>query len=148
MIHDIRLAAEELIDNCLRHAFRDDLEHEKASLQSPQGQEASESINIRFGANEELFALAVTDNGGSLARSTILQRIFNQISLAGLLDESGRGLFLVYTTADRLIQRLLRFREKRLVRYELPLAWPPLWWMIFVGVLSTEWVLRRRNQLR
>jgi hypothetical protein len=67
--------------------------------------------------------------------------------LAAIADRSG-GRYAHITTADRLVDRLKRRNEKRQVQYELPLSWPPLSWLLFVALLTTEWVLRRRFLLR
>jgi hypothetical protein len=58
------------------------------------------------------------------------------------------GRYAHISTADRLIGELDRSLKRRRVAWELPLAWPPLLWAVFVGVLSLEWILRRGFQLR
>ena len=39
-------------------------------------------------------------------------------------------------------------RQARQVQYEVRLYWPPLLWLAFVSVLTTEWLLRRKYSLR
>ncbi len=68
-------------------------------------------------------------------------------TLVAIANESG-GQYLHISLGDRLIQRLKRSYQRQLVQYEVPLAWPPLLWLAFVAVLTTEWLLRRRYQLR
>ena len=51
-------------------------------------------------------------------------------------------------SADRLIDRLRRSEQQRQVDYELPLSSPPLLWVMFVTALTSEWLLRRKYQLR
>jgi hypothetical protein len=46
------------------------------------------------------------------------------------------------------VDQLDRTQRKKRLYFEEPLYWPPLFWMIFVGVLTTEWLLRKRFQLR
>ncbi|MBN1853239.1 MAG: VWA domain-containing protein [Pirellulales bacterium] len=58
------------------------------------------------------------------------------------------GRYSHITTADRLIDRLVARQQARLVQYELSLAPPSLLWIIFVIVLTTEWLLRKKYQLR
>ncbi len=41
-----------------------------------------------------------------------------------------------------------RKEKRRHVSLEQPLYFPRFFWVVFVGVLTTEWVLRRRFQLR
>jgi hypothetical protein len=67
--------------------------------------------------------------------------------LADIARETG-GRYAHLTTADRLIDRLRRRHAARRVEYELALAQPPLLWVLFVAALTTEWILRRRWQLR
>ena len=47
-----------------------------------------------------------------------------------------------------MIGELDRKEKRRHVSLEQPLYFPRLFWVVFVGVLTTEWVLRRRFQLR
>ncbi|MEX0818501.1 MAG: glutamine amidotransferase [Pirellulaceae bacterium] len=58
------------------------------------------------------------------------------------------GRYAHISTADRLIERLKRRQQSRQVQYEVRLYWPPLLWIAFVGVLTTEWILRRKASLR
>ncbi len=67
--------------------------------------------------------------------------------LVAMANESG-GRYLHVSLADRLTDWLQERHQRQLVEYEVPLAWPPLLWCAFVGVLSAEWLLRRRYQLR
>ncbi len=67
--------------------------------------------------------------------------------LAGIAADSG-GRYVHITTADALIQQLDRTQRRQRVYLQQPLYWPPAFWTIFVAVLTTEWILRRRFQLR
>jgi hypothetical protein len=58
------------------------------------------------------------------------------------------GRYMHITTADQLIGELDRREKRRHVSLEQPLYSPGLFWVLFVGILATEWVLRRRYQLR
>ncbi len=51
-------------------------------------------------------------------------------------------------SADDLIAELDRKEQRRHVSLEQPLYDPRLFWILFVGLLTTEWALRRRLQLR
>jgi uncharacterized membrane protein len=68
-------------------------------------------------------------------------------TLAEISRASG-GRYAHLDTAGRIVERLRSDVRSRLVRYELPLAWPPLVWLMFIGLLTAEWILRRRNHLR
>ena len=71
----------------------------------------------------------------------------DQKMLAAIAQASG-GRYAHISTADRLIDQLQRGHHSRLVQYEVKLYWPPLMWLAFVGVLTSEWILRRKYQLR
>ncbi len=58
------------------------------------------------------------------------------------------GRYYHLSTADRLLETLDRKEQKRRLALEQPLYWPPLYWILFVGLLTGEWLLRRRYQLR
>jgi hypothetical protein len=58
------------------------------------------------------------------------------------------GRYLHISTADQLIGELDRQEKRRHVSLEQPLFFPRLFWIVFVSVVATEWVLRRRFQLR
>jgi uncharacterized membrane protein len=67
--------------------------------------------------------------------------------LTRVAGETG-GRYQHLTTADRLIEGLDR-KERRLEKpVEVPLSWPPGFWVLFVGTLAGEWVLRKKFQLR
>ena len=67
--------------------------------------------------------------------------------LSEIASASG-GRYIHLTTADHLIDQLDRGVRKDRLYLERRLYQPPLFWVIFVGALSVEWVLRRRFQLR
>jgi uncharacterized membrane protein len=58
------------------------------------------------------------------------------------------GRYLPLSTADHLMDDLDRKQRKRTETIERPLFWPPGFWLLFVAALTTEWVLRRKWQLR
>jgi uncharacterized membrane protein len=58
------------------------------------------------------------------------------------------GRYVSLATSDHLIDQLDRKQQKRTEHRERPLFWPPGFWGLFVVVLTTEWILRRRYQLR
>lgn len=67
--------------------------------------------------------------------------------LAKIAAETG-GRYMHISTASSLVDQLDRTERKRRVRFEKPLAMPLPLWIVFVGLVTTEWVLRRRFQLR
>jgi hypothetical protein len=67
--------------------------------------------------------------------------------LGRIASETG-GRHLHISTADRLLDQLERKQQRRRVYAEHRLYWPPLFWVLFASVLTTEWVMRKRYQLR
>jgi uncharacterized membrane protein len=58
------------------------------------------------------------------------------------------GRYVPLASADYLLEQLDRSEKKKTVEVEQPLYWPPGFWAIFVGLLTTEWILRKKYQLR
>ncbi|MBN2476845.1 MAG: VWA domain-containing protein [Pirellulales bacterium] len=67
--------------------------------------------------------------------------------LAQIASDTG-GRYVHVTTADYLVEQLDRSQQNRREYLTVQLYWPPLLWLVFVGVLTAEWILRRRFQLR
>jgi len=67
--------------------------------------------------------------------------------LAQIASDSG-GRYRHLSVADSLIEQLDRTQQEKQVLAEWRLYDPPWFWAIFVLVLTVEWVLRRRYQLR
>ena len=59
-----------------------------------------------------------------------------------------KGRYLHISSADLLIDQLDRSQRSRSEFTEGKLYNPPLFWTLFVGVLSLEWLLRKKYQLR
>lgn len=68
--------------------------------------------------------------------------------MLGQIAADTGGRYVHITTADYLIEQLDRTQKKRREHLTIRLYWPPLFWVLFVGVLTGEWILRRRFQLR
>ncbi len=58
------------------------------------------------------------------------------------------GRYVHISTASHLMDQLDRTARKKRVYLEKPLFWPPLCWILFVGLVTAEWLLRRRFLLR
>jgi anti-sigma regulatory factor (Ser/Thr protein kinase) len=114
-LFELRLILEETINNALFHAFHDDQQQERYNIESFTGLGPGEEVSVEFGADRQTIALAVTDNQGTLRRETILGKILRQCSAEGLLDQSGRGLHLVYSLAGRCLVHLSHRRVTQVV---------------------------------
>lgn len=58
------------------------------------------------------------------------------------------GRYVPLSTADHLIDQLDRSQRRKTVYVEHQLSWPPGFWVLLVAMLTTEWILRKRYQLR
>ncbi len=58
------------------------------------------------------------------------------------------GRYVHISTADHFIEQLERRQRKKTTYVERRLYWPPGLWTLLVAALTTEWILRRRYQLR
>ena len=68
--------------------------------------------------------------------------------MLGRIASATGGRYVHVTTADYVVDELDRSHRKKRVQMERSLAWPFPLWTLFVAVLTMEWVLRRRFQLR
>ncbi len=68
--------------------------------------------------------------------------------MLGRIAADAKGRYVHITTADMLLNQLDRSQRKRTQYVERPLYSAPLFWTFFVGVLTVEWVMRRKFQLR
>jgi uncharacterized membrane protein len=64
------------------------------------------------------------------------------------IASDSKGRYFHITTADMLLSQLDRSQRKRTQYVERPLYFPPLFWTLFVGAITAEWMLRRKYQLR
>ena len=67
--------------------------------------------------------------------------------LSRIASDTG-GRYRHISVAGSLIEQLDRTQQQKKVYLERKLYWPPGFWALFVVVLTVEWVLRRRYQLR
>ncbi len=67
--------------------------------------------------------------------------------LSRIASDSG-GRYRHISVAGSLIEQLDRTQQQKKVILERQLYWPPGFWTLFVVVLTVEWILRRRYQLR
>ena len=69
-------------------------------------------------------------------------------TMLGRIAADTGGRYAHISAADHLIDQLDRGQRKKTEYVEQQLYWPPGFWVLFVAVLTTEWILRRRYQLR
>ena len=68
--------------------------------------------------------------------------------MLGQIASKSTGYYVHITTAGELVERFDRTKQKRRDYNEIRLWWPLPFWVLFVGVLTAEWILRKRYQLR
>jgi hypothetical protein len=68
--------------------------------------------------------------------------------LLARLASGTKGRYLHISSADMLLDQLDRSQRRRSEFSEGRLYNPPLFWTMFVGVLSLEWILRKKYRLR
>jgi hypothetical protein len=105
-LFDFRLILEEAMNNCILHAFGDDAVATSLAESPSRRFAPDDGIWIQWGADERTIAVAVSDNRGALTRDRILSKIERQVTIKGVLDESGRGIYLIHALAARAIFNL------------------------------------------
>lgn len=105
-IYDYRLVLEELLNNAIYHAFVGDDGREKYRPQTFGALDAKDSVIVVLGYGKKYLGFSIIDNTGRLARRILLARIRRQLEAYGLYDEGGRGLYLAFILAHRLIIRI------------------------------------------
>ncbi|OHB71920.1 MAG: hypothetical protein A2V70_10445 [Planctomycetes bacterium RBG_13_63_9] len=68
--------------------------------------------------------------------------------MLGQIAVDAGGRYFHITTADYLVEQLDRTQQKTREQIALKLYHPLPFWLLFVGVLTGEWILRKRFQLR
>ena len=66
-------------------------------------EEGPDEVTVEWGIEEHFSALAITDNRGLLTPDNVWNSLFRQTSLEGLLDTSGRGIYLMYLHSHELL---------------------------------------------
>ncbi|HUT25785.1 MAG TPA: hypothetical protein VM492_15720, partial [Sumerlaeia bacterium] len=101
--HDLRLVFEETLNNAVFHAFRTEKNAPKYTGNGGEAFDDEDMIEVAWAGDDEMSVLAISDNRGFLTPSVVWDRLFRQTSLTGLLDTSGRGLYLVHLLSHMLL---------------------------------------------
>lgn len=99
----LQLACEELINNAVFHAFRGGDGTPKYRPGSEFHLEPGEILNAEVAHNDRYIGFAVRDNQGLLSPNGVMEKLERQITRQGLMDASGRGLYLAWTLSQRMI---------------------------------------------
>lgn len=98
----LRLTLEEALNNAIFHGFRTADGNEKYRIGEFESLDPSESVHIRYGSEGTRAGILIEDNGGTLTRDLVLKNIERHLSPERVHDESGRGLFLLYSLATAM----------------------------------------------
>ncbi|MFH0919293.1 MAG: response regulator, partial [Fibrobacterota bacterium] len=100
---ELRLVLDEIVTNALYHSPRDPQGNEKYKEFSNIVLDETEFITLDCVIDHEKYGVGIVDRQGSLSKETVLYKIDRHIKGEGILDDSGRGLFMSRIFADRLI---------------------------------------------
>ncbi|MFP4380797.1 MAG: hypothetical protein ACLFUS_09890 [Candidatus Sumerlaeia bacterium] len=105
-MHDFRLIFEEVINNAIYHAFH----NRRLSPGASDGENAVDTkldtrdvLELSWAVGDDYSMLSVMDNRGQLSRQAVWDCFLRQTNLSGLLDTSGRGLYLTFLLSKMLL---------------------------------------------
>lgn len=89
------------LTNSVYHAIKADAGEDKYLKGSVIDKlEDAETVQVTFMETENYVAVTIRDQGGSLELNQVMYLLARNISGEGIFDETGRGLFLMYTLMD------------------------------------------------
>jgi len=100
---ELRLVLDEIVTNALYHSPKDGEGREKYKEFSNIQLAENEFITITCAIDDEKYGVSIADNQGTLSKNTVLYKIDRHIRGEGVLDDSGRGIFMSRIFADRLL---------------------------------------------
>jgi CheY-like chemotaxis protein len=100
---ELRLVLDEIVTNALYHSPKDKEGREKYKEFSNVQLLENETIRISCAIDSEKYGVSITDSQGTLSKNTVLYKIDRHIRGEGVLDDSGRGIFMSRIFADRMI---------------------------------------------
>lgn len=114
-LYDVRLILEELINNAFYHAYKTATGEEKYSLGEFKALAEGENVRIEYGSDAAHVGFSITDHAGTLSIQTVLNKLERQANREGLLDESGRGLWLSRLMSARFVVNIERGKRTQFV---------------------------------
>lgn len=120
---DMLIVLDEIITNAIYHAPDTDDGAEKYRTFSSVTLEGDEYVYVECGYDQEKYAISVTDGKGRLTKERVLGKLERQLSGAGVLDNSGRGIHMSRIFADRMIINIDPGRKTEVIimNYFLPM---------------------------
>ncbi len=102
-VGELKLVLDEIITNAIYHSAYNQLGEEKYPEFSEANLEPPEYIYVKAFVDKEKYGTAIIDNQGNLKKETVLYKMDRHINSEGVLDVSGRGLYMSRAFCDRLI---------------------------------------------
>jgi len=100
---ELKLVLDEIVTNALYHSPKDEYGNEKYEEFSEITLAENEYIYVKIVLDNEKYGVSIVDNQGNLSKDIVLYKIDRHIKGEGILDDSGRGIFMSRIFADRLI---------------------------------------------
>jgi DNA-binding NarL/FixJ family response regulator len=100
---ELRLVLDEVVTNALYHSVRDESGAEKYREFAQVELLPHENFTLTCAIDDEKYAVFISDKQGTLTKDIVLYKIDRHIRGEGVLDDSGRGLFMSRIFADRFI---------------------------------------------
>ncbi|MEM0951547.1 MAG: response regulator [Cyanobacteria bacterium P01_H01_bin.74] len=115
-VHDVLTALTEAITNAVYHVAK----LPDGSLKYDKGQhiaalDESEYVYVYYGQDAERIGISVTDQGGRINAEEILFWLDRNISGAGLLDNHGRGVYLIHRLVDRMLINIMPGKRTEII---------------------------------
>ena len=85
-----------------------------------QVMDVEDKISLAWAASEQFSVFSITDNQGLLERATVWDRFIRQTSLSGLLDTSGRGVYLTHLLSNLMLASVQPGKRTRIAVFFYP----------------------------
>jgi len=105
-ISHVRVCLEETLNNGLFHAFLTAAGDERYSVETFTELASGDEVRLDWCIMGDRFLFAVADNAGNLKPATLFRKLEAGDSGASLLDERGRGLFLLRALCAEVMYNL------------------------------------------
>jgi len=112
---DMQLTIDEILSNAIYHAPSRAGGSEKYAQFADVELEPSEYVYVELAYDSEKYAVSVLDQCGALTRDIVLNKMERQVTGAGYMDDSGRGLHMCRLFADRLVINIERGKRTEVI---------------------------------
>lgn len=100
---ELKLVLDEIVTNALYHSPKDEHGNEKYEEFTDITLAEKEYIYVKVALDNEKYGVSIQDRQGNLSKEVVLYKIDRHVRGEGILDDSGRGIFMSRIFADRLI---------------------------------------------